>query len=339
MLELLLHACISGLRSRQQLALENLALRHHLDVLQRNAKTPRLMASDRALWALLYRILPSWRLHLAIVRPETVVRWHRRGWRLFWRTKSRPRRIGRPRVETEIRSLIRRISAENPLWGAPRVHGELLKLGYDVAEATVAKYLVKRTPSPSPSWPTFLRNHLTEIVAVDFFTVPTATFGTLYVFLVLSLDRRRIIHFNVTDSPTAAWTSRQLVQAFPFDTAPRFIIRDRDSIYGEEVVETLTILGIEQKIIAYQAPWQNGYCERVIGSLRRECLDHVIVFSERQLRRILREYVAYYHGSRTHLGLDKDTPEPRAIQRREEGLLISEPVLGGLHHRYWRQAA
>ncbi len=339
MFKIILLALKAAFKTRRQLALENLALRHQLEVLQRNAMTPRLMPSDRELWALLYRILPSWRLHLAFVRPETVVRWHRRGWRLFWRMKSRPRRIGRPRVETEIRSLIRRLSAENPLWGAPRVHGELLKLRYDVAEATVAKYLVKRTPSPSQSWPTFLRNHLTEIVAIDFFTVPTATFGTLYVFLVLSLGRRRIVHFNVTDSPTAEWTSRQLVQAFPFDTAPRFIIRDRDSIYGDEVVETLSILDIEQKIIAYQAPWQNGYCERVIGSIRRECLDHVIVFSERHLRRILREYVTYYHGARTHLGLGKDAPEPRAIEPRDGGRVVCAPVLGGLHHRYFREAA
>ncbi len=216
---------------------------------------------------------------------------------------SQPQRIGRPRVESDIRSLIRRISAENPLWRAPRVHGEPLKLGYDVAEATVARHSAKRTPSPIQSWPTFLRNRLTEIVAIDVFTVPTATFETLYVFLVLSLDRRRIIHFNVTDSLIAEWTSRSLVQAFPFDTAPRYCLRDRDSIYGEKVVETLTILGLEQKIIAYQAPWQNGYCARVTGSSGRECLDHVIVFRERHRRRILRAYVAYYDEARTHLGL------------------------------------
>ena len=339
MFKIILHALAAALKSRQNLTLENLALRHQLEVLQRNAKPPRLTPSDRALWALLYRLLPTWRLHLTIVRPETVVRWHRCGWRLFWRAKSRPRTVGRPRVETEIRSLIRRLSAENPLWGAPRVHGELLKLGYDVAEATVAKYLVKRPPSPSQSWPTFLRNHLSETVAIDFFAVPTATFKTLYVFLVLSLERRQIVHFNVTDSPTDAWTNRQLVQAFPFDTAPRFVIRDRDSIYGEEVVKTLQMLGIDQKLISYRSPWQNGYCERVIGSIRRECLDHVIVFTERHLRRILREYVAYYHEARTHLGLGKDAPVRRAVEPRDVGQVVSAPVLGGLHHRYWREAA
>ena len=232
--------------------------------------------------------------------------------------------------------MIHRLSVENPLWGAPRVHGELLKLGYDVAEATVSKYMAKRPGPPSQSWRTFVNNHRSAIVAIDFLAVPTATFRVLYVFVVLSLDRRRIVHFNVTDSPTAEWTSLQLIQAFPFDTAPRYVIRDRDSIYGKKVVATL---GIEEKVIGYQSPWQNGYVERVIGSIRRECLDHVIVFGERHLRRVLREYVAYYHGSRTHLGLGKDAPEPRAIQGKGEGAVLSAPVLGGLHHRYWRQTA
>lgn len=204
--------------------------------------------------------------------------------------------------------MIRRISAENQLWGAPRLHGEFLKLGYDVAEVTVAKYMEKRRPIPSQSWRTFIRNHLSEIVAIDFFTVPTATFKTLYVFLILSLERRRIVHFNVTANPTAAWTSLQLVQAFPFETAPRYIIRDRDAIYGDEVVKTLKLLGVEPKLIRNRAPWQNGYVERLVGTLRRECLDHVIVFGDRHLRRILTEYLTYYHESRTHLVLAKDAP-------------------------------
>ena len=282
--------------------------------------------------------MDDWKQHLTIVQPETVIGWHRLGWRLYWRRKSRRRRPGRPIVEAEVRALIRRLSVENPLWGAPHIHGELLKLGYDVAEATVGKYMAKRPGPPSQSWRTFLRNHTTEIVAIDFLTVPTATFRVLYVFVVLSLDRRRIVHFNVTDSPTAEWTSLQLIQAFPFDTAPRYVIRDRDSIYGEKVVATLGALGIEGKVIGYQSPWQNGYVERVVGSIRRECLDHVIVFGERHLRHVLREYIAYYHESRTHLGLGKDAPEPRAIQHRNAGAVVGEPVLGGLHHRYWRQA-
>lgn len=339
MLTLLLLACISGLRSRQQLALENLALRHQIEVLQRTAGRPRLRAADRAFWVLLSRVCQDWRRNLLVVQPDTVIRWHRLGWRLYWRCRSRPRRVGRPVAEPEVRALIRQLSLENPFWGAPHIHGELLKLGYEIAEATVAKYMVKPPGPPSQSWLTFVRNHLSEIAAIDFFTVPTASLRALYVFVVLSLDRRRIVHLNVTASPTAAWTSLQLIPAFPFDTAPRFLIRDRDSIYGEQVVETIRALGIEQKVIAYESPWQNGYVERVIGSIRRECPDHVIVFGERHLRRVLREYVTYYHGSRTHLGLDKDAPEPRAVQRRDEGALVSRPVLGGLHHRYWRDAA
>jgi transposase InsO family protein len=188
--------------------------------------------------------------------------------------------------------MIRRISLENPLWGAPRIHGELLKLGYDLCETTIAKYMVHLSGPPNQTWQTFIRNHMPDIVALDFFTVHTAAFKTLFVFLVLSLDRRRIIHFNVTRNPTAEWTSQQLIQAFPFDTAPRYLIRDRDGVYGHTVVDALEIMEIEQIITAPRSPWQNGYCERVIGTIRRECLDHVIVLGENHLRRILKEYLA-----------------------------------------------
>ncbi len=235
--------------------------------------------------------------------------------------------------------MIRRISLENPLWGAPRIHGELMKLGYDLCETTIAKYMAHRSGPPSQTWRTFVHNHMSDLAAIDFFTVPTVTFRTFYVFLVLSLDRRRIVHFNVTSNPTADWTSLQLIQAFPFDTAPRYLIRDRDGIYGPKVIDTLDILDIEQIPTAPRAPWQNGYCERVIGTIRRECLDHVIVLNEKHLRRVLKEYLAYYHESRTHLGLGKDAPEPRPIQNQDVGPVASEPVLGGLHHRYYRQAA
>ena len=233
----------------------------------------------------------------------------------------------------------RRIALENPLWGAPHIHGELLKLGYDICETSIAKYMVRRPGPPSQTWQTFIQNHMAEIVAIDFFTVPTVTFKTLYVFLVLSLDRRRIVHFNVTANPTAAWTSLQLIQAFPFDSSPRYLIRDRDGNYGQAVVNGLQMLGIKQIVTAPRSPWQNGYCERVIGSIRRECLDHVIVLSDGHLRRVLKEYLDYYHESRTHLGLGKDAPEPRAIEAQDVGPVASEPVLGGLHHRYHREAA
>lgn len=338
MLKIILTALVSALKSRRQLAMENVALRHQLDVLQRNAKRPRLKPSDRALWALLSRFLPSWRRHLTIVQPDTVIRWHRASWRLYWRWRSKPGR-GRPEVSAEVRALVRRMSRENPLWGAPRIHGELLKLGYNICQTSIAKYMVRQPGPPSQAWHTFIRNHMTEIAAIDFFTVPTTTFKTLYVFLVLSLDRRHIVHFNVTVNPTAAWTALQLTQAFPFDSAPRYLIRDRDGAYGRQVIGAMSALDIEQVVTAPRSPWQNGYCERVIGTIRRECLDHVIVLGERHLRRVLKKYLAYYHESRTHLGLEKDCPVPRHIQYRDDGPVASNPVLGGLHHSYYRKAA
>ena len=338
MLKHFLNFLLSLFKTRQSLVLENTALRHQLDVLQRNAKQPRLKPNDRALWALLSRFLPNWRQHLTIVQPDTVVRWHRTGWRLYWRWKSNPG-PGRPKVSAEVRGVIRRMSFENRLWGAPRIHGELLKLGFDICESTITKYMV-RHPSPSgQTWRTFIQNHMSEMVAIDFFTVHTATFRTLYVFVILSLDRRKIIHFNVTANPTANWTSLQLMQAFPFDAAPRFLIRDRDGIFGQKVIDSLIALGIKQIVTSRRSPWQNGYCERVIGSIRRECLDHVIGLNEKHLRRILKEYFAYYHEARTHLGLKKDAPVSRPAQHCNTGPMISEPVLGGLHHRYFRKAA
>ena len=338
MLKIILQAVIAGVRSRKQLALENIALRHQLEMLQRITKRPRLSPSDRAFWALLSRFFPDWRRHLTVVQPETVVRWHRAGWRLYWRWRSKPGK-GRPKVSAEVRALIRRMSLENRLWGAPRIHGELVKLGYDHCETTVAKYMIRPPGPPSQTWRTFIQNHMAEMVAVDFFTVHTASFKTLYVFLILSLGRRKVIHFNVTSNPSADWTSLQLILAFPFDTAPRYLIRDRDIIYGQQVQNTLKMLGTKQVVISYRSPWQNCYCERIIGSIRRECLDHVIVLNDRHLRRVLKEYLAYYHRSRTHLGLEKDAPEPRAVQAQELGPVASAPVLGGLHHHYYRNAA
>jgi transposase InsO family protein len=276
MFKIILVAVYRALASRQQLVLENIALRHQLEVLQRNAKRPHLKPSDRALWAMISRALPDWRRHLTIVQPDTVIRWHRAGWLLYWRWRSNPGR-GRPKVSVEVRTLIRRMSLENPLWGAPRIHGELLKLGYDICESTIAKYMIRRFGPPSQTWRTFIRNHMPDMAAVDFFTVHTVGFRTLYVFLILSLDRRKVIHFNTTANPTADWTSLQLIQAFPFDSAPRYLIRDRDGIYGQQVIDTFDILGIKQVVISSRSPWQNGYCERIVGSIRRECLDHVIV--------------------------------------------------------------
>ena len=326
------------LQSRAALAAENLALRHQIVILQRSVKRPRLHRRDRIFWVWLSRLWRGWRSSLIVVQPETVIRWHRQGFRLYWRWKSRSH-CGRPKLDAEIRAPIRRMSRDNPTWGRRRIRSELHLLGYEVAELTVAKYMVRGRKPPSQGWRIFLKNHTREIAAIDFFTVPTLTFRTLYVFVILSLGRRRIVHFNVTDSPTAEWTSLQLTQAFPFDTAPRFLIRDRDGIYGKMVVGTLKAMDFQQIVTARKSPWQNGYCERVIGSIRRECLDHIVVFNAGHLRKILRQYLGYYHESRTHLGLEKDCPVSREVQGPQIGEIRSEPVLGGLHHRYFREAA
>lgn len=231
------------------------------------------------------------------------------------------------------------MSRDNPLWGAPRVHGELLKLGITVSQGTVSKYILRHWKPPSQGWRSFLTNHAQDIASVDFFTVPTATFRVLYVFIILSNARRRIVHFNVTECPNAVWSGQQLIEAFPWDTAPRYMIRDRDGKFGEEFVHRVESMDVKQILIAARSPWQNPYVERVIGSIRRECLDHTIIFNERHLRRVLTEYIHYYNENRTHLGLEKDCPDPRAIEFPDSGPVQSEPMVGGLHHRYFRQAA
>jgi transposase InsO family protein len=316
---------------------ENLALRHQLVVLQRSVRKTRLKDRDRVLWALLSRFWTYWRKPLLLVQPETVIRWHRQGFRRYWRWKSRG--AGRPKVPLETRDLIREMSRANPLWGAPRIHGELMKLGIEISQAAVSKYMVRRRKPPSQTWRTFLSNHAKDIVSIDFFTVPTVTFRILFVFVVLSNDRRHVVHFNVTESPTAVWTGQQIIEAFPWDTAPRFILRDRDGIYGDDFVRRVHSMGIEQIVIAAHSPWQNPYVERLIGSIRRECLDHTIIFNERQVRRLLREYFRYYHGSRTHLGLAKDCPQTRVVEPPHLGVIQAQPMVGGLHHRYFRYAA
>ena len=326
-------------RHHTALQLEILALRHQLGVLQRSVKRPKLTVTDRFLWAWLSTIWREWQSSIAIVKPATVIGWHRKGFRLFWRWKIRQGNPGRPGVAKDVRSLIRAMSRDNPLWGAPRIHGELLKLGIDVGETSVSKYMVRHRSPPSQTWRTFLDNHVKTMVSVDFFTVPTLRFQVLYVFLVLAHDRRRILHFGVTAHPTAAWTAQQLREAFPWDTAPRYLLRDRDRIFGTEFVNQLCDLAINEVLSAPRAPWQRAYIERVIGTIRRECLDHVIVFNDRSLYRHLQSFMDYYHRSRAHLGLEKDTPEPRPIQSAEMGRVISLPEVGGLHHRYERRAA
>jgi len=337
-LGILIRTLRSTVGTHRELALENLALRQQLAVWKAREPRPRLTALDRIFWVVLARFWKSWRSSLHMVRPETVVGWHRQGFRRYWAWKSR-RPGGRPAIGTELRELIRRMSRANPLWGAPRIHGELLKLGLTVSQATVSKYMLRPRRAPSRAWRAFLKNHAKELIALDFFTVPTATFRVLFALVVLSHDRRRLVHFNVTEHPTAEWTARQLVEACGLDEAPRYLIRDRDRVYGERFSRQARTLDIGEAVIAPRAPWQNAYAERVIGSIRRECLDHVVVIGERHLKGILSEYVGYYNGTRTHLSLTKDAPEPRSVQPPSRGRVVEVPRVGGLHHEYFRRAA
>ena len=326
-------------RSRRDLLLENLALRQQLAVLTRRHSHPRLAVPDRLFWVGLCRFWSGWKQSLLIVQPETVVRWHRAGFRLYWNWVSRQRiRSGRRPTSKELRALIFRMAAENPTWGAPRVHGELKMLGFDLSERTVLRWMRKapRNPEPAKRWAAFLRNHREAIAAMDFFTVPTLAFGVLFCFFVIAHDRRRILHCNVTRHPTSAWVSQQLREAFPFDAAPRYLIRDRDATFSAEVQTTAKTLGVKSVRTSFKSPWQNGVAERFVGNCRRDLLDHVIVLNERHLKRLVNEYLRYYHDDRTHLGLSKQTPmgRPAVTGTPADASVVSMERLGGLHHRY-----
>src|SRR6476661_1812981 len=324
----------SPFKSKSRLEAENAALRHQLIVLQRRVRgRVQLTNGDRLFLVLLYRWFPSVLRAITIIRPETLVRWHRAGFRHYWRWKSRSFG-GRPQIDADLRALIRRMSVDNPLWGAPRIHGELLKLGFEVAQSSVAKYMVKRRGPPSPGWRTFLRNHTPDIAAMDLFIAPTIGFELLYVLVIVQLERRKLVWINVTRHPTAEWIARQITEAFPWAEAPRYLIRDRDRVYGAAVTRRLRAMGIRDKPIAPASPWQNGFAERLIGSIRRECLDHLVVLSEAHLRRILQAYAGYYNKIRTHRSLDKDAPVSRPVQRI--GNITSHALLGGLHRQYVR---
>ena len=323
-------------RSRAVVELENLALRHQLRVLRRQRPGRlRLFTFDRLLWVMLYRLWPRCLEVMVLVKPATVIQWHRKGFRLFWRWRSKS---GRPSADREIRDLIRQMSGANPLWGA-RIHGELLKLGIEVSQATVAKYILRRRGTPSQNWRSFLRNHAEGIAAIDMFVVASASFQLLYVVIILAHDRRNIVRTAVTEHPTAAWLSRQVTEAFPWDTAPRYLLRDRDTSYGSYFSNRVKAMGITEVLTAPRSPWQNAYVERVIGSIRRECLDHIVIFNERHLRRVLSSYIDYYQRTRTHLSLDKDCPQSRPNQHGSVGRVVAIPKVGGLHHRYERLAA
>ena len=271
--------------------------------------------------------------------PGRLVLWHRRLYRAWWTRECR-RRGGRPPIAADLIALIRRMSAENPLWGAPRIHGELLKLGFSIAQSTVSKYMPPRRRlchgGPVPTWAAFLRNHAADIAAIDMFSVPTLSFQRFYGVVILGLGRRRILHVEVTDHPTAQWLAQQITEAFPWDETPVWLVRDNDGAYGLRFRRRLRAMGIRERPITPYSPWQNGYVERLIGSIRRECLDHVIVLNADHLRCLLRAYADYYNTDRTHLGLGKDAPDFRPIEA--EGEIVSQSVLGGLHHRYRREA-
>ena len=322
------------IKSKNRLEAENAVLRHQLIVLQRKARgRAHPTKNDRWFFVQMYRWFPSIVKVVTIIEPETLVRWHRPGFRRYWRWKSRSRG-GRPQIDAELRTLIRQMSMENLLWGAPRIHGELLKLGFEVAQSSVAKYMVKRRGPPSQGWRTFLRNHAQDVAAMDLFVVPTIGFDLLYAYVIVRLDRRELVWISVTTHPTAEWVARQIAEAFPWNEAPRYMIRDRDRIYGAVVTRRLRAMGIRDKPTAPASPWQNGFAERLIGSIRRECVDHMIVRGEAHLRRILKSYAHYYNKTRTHLSLDKDAPVTRAVAKA--GRIIARPILGGLHHQYAR---
>jgi len=320
-------------KSLCRLEAENLLLRHQLSIALRRAQ-PRLLlhGNDRALLVWMTRLWPSLLGATQVVQPETILRWHRAGFKAFWRWKSR-NRAGRPRINRGLRDLIRRMSRENPLWGASRVHGELLILGFEVAQSTVSKYMVQGG-TPSQSWKTFLRNHAQAIAAIDLCVVPTVTFERLFAFLVLGHGRRQLLWFEVTRHPTAEWLARQVTEAFPWSSAPVYLVRDNDRAYGPVFRSRVRAMGIRDRPISPGSPWQSPYVERLIGTVRRECLDRVLVFGEAHLRQILSSYTAYYNEVRTHLALDKDTPLGRAVQR--SGVIVAIPILSGLHHHYVR---
>jgi len=339
-IEAVVGALFAALRPRAILFAENLVLRQQLAILRRATPRPRLRPIDRAFWVIVSRMWSRWAECLAIVQPATVIGWHRRGFARWWAWKSR--RVGRPPLARELVSLIEQMTLENPLWSRRRIASELAKLGYAVDKDTVAKYMPKpaqrpRNP-PSQTWKTFLRNHLAGTIAIDFLTVPTVTFNVLYVFFVLSLERRRVLHVNVTAHPYATWAAQQIVEAIGAELVPARLIRDRDAIFGTEFDARVNNLGVRQIRISPRSPWQNGYAERWVGTLRRELLDHVIVLGERHLLRLVRQHVAYYNSDRPHMSLGGDSPVTRDVQPPTAGKVIALPRVGGLHHRYSRAA-
>ena len=337
---LLIGVILRLFRARRTLLVENLALRQQLAALKRRRPRPRLTIFDRVFWVLVRKFWSGWKQALIVVSPDTVVRWHKSAFVLYWRALSRAQRvIGRKRISKEVRDLIFRMVTENPTWGAPRIHGELRMLGFEVCERTVSRWMRRapRNPEPAKQWLAFLRNHREAIAAMDFFTVPTVTFRVLYCFFIISHDRRQILHLNVTRHPTSLWIVQQLREAFPYQPTAKFLIFDRDAKYGVEVPAMIRSLALRPIRTSFRSPWQNGIAERWVQSCRRDLLDHVIALNETHLRRLLFDYIHYYEEDRTHLGLEKDTPTGR-IRALASGHITVRARLGNLHHRYDRAA-
>jgi len=337
MLRILLIFYFSFFKSQSRLQLENIYLRKQLEILKRSNRKIKIKNQDRFFFLFMKRIFANWQSSLLIIKPSTVINWHRKGFKFYWRWKCR-NSGGRPKIPQEQINLIKKMAKDNPLWGVPHVHGEMLKLGYEISESTVMRYMPKKEGSTTgQNWKTFLKNHSSEIISIDYFCVPTISYKLLHVFVFLSYERRKIIHYNVTFHPTSEWTVQQLKNAFYDSEIPKYLIRHRDSIFGNLFKNSVSSFGINEIVTAYRSPWQNGYCERVIGSIRREFLDHVIVFNENHLRKLLKEYFHYYNYQRTHLGLEKDSPESRPVQI--SGKIERIPVANGLHSCYFRNAA
>jgi transposase InsO family protein len=336
-----LRSFLALFRSRQEQAIVELALRQQLTVYRHHHPRPRLSPLDRAFWVALSRFWPRWRRALTIVRPETVILWHREGFRGYWRWISKPG-PGRPPIPEETKALIARIAAENG-WRARKIQAELSKLGIDVGLATVSRYLPSPEPGPSQHqrWMAVLRNHRDVITGMDFFVVPTVRFKLLYVWFVIEHARRRVLHFNVSEHPTAAWLVQQLRDAFPEEASHRFLILDNDSIFSSDARLAISSFGILPRRTALQSPWRNGTAESFVGSVRRELLDHVVVLNEDHLRRLLREYVDYYNAERVHTSIgDAPTSRVREAKPSNWAKAVGFPRVGGLHHRYaWRDAA
>ncbi len=325
-------------RSKHDIVLENLALRQQLVVQQRSIKRPKIKNTDRIFWIWLLRVWNNWRSSLIVVKPPTVIGWHKKGFRRYWKRISR--RVGRPTIDWELIKLIRKLQKENAIWSAQRIQGELKMLGYEVCDNTVAKYMIKGKDgdnSKQQRWLTFLRNHTKNIVGIDFLVVRTVFFKAIYVFVAISHDRRKILHFSVTAHPHSQWAIQQLRETFAFDETTKYVIRDNDKIFSDDFKQHIKNFGLEDTPTAPRSPWQNPVAERVIGTLRRECLDHMIILNEKHLNSVLDEYINdYYNVSRTHMSLAKDSPVPRPVQ--VNGKIVSKPILGGLHHAYSRVA-